>query len=247
MFFIVSKAISFLFRPIVWIFLFLFFALIKKEKRKKFLILAITSLYFFSNGFIVDEVSRIWEVPRTTINQVYDVGIILGGLADYDTITKTPNFNNRADRLLDAERLYYQGKIKKIMICGGNSDAFSNGYVEADAMKKYLLVKKIPEKDIIAENRSRNTKENAFNAAKILNNTYPNGDFLLITSAVHMRRSQLCFEKAKIKVTPFPTDCTKAYRSTGWEYMFIPRIEALEQWQRLIHEWIGYIVYKIAF
>ena len=34
---------------------------------------------------------------------------------------------------------------------------------------------------------------------------------------------------------------------TSWEYILIPRIEALEQWQRLIHEWIGYVVYKIAF
>ena len=247
MFFIVSKAISFLFRPIVWIFIFLLLSLMKKEKRKKFLILGITSFYFFCNGFIVDEFSRFWEIPRANITEVYDVGIVLGGLADYDTITKTTNFNNRADRLLDAERLYHKGKIKKIMICGGNAEIFSGGYIEADAIKQYLITKKIPEKDIIAENRSRNTKENAFNAAEILNKKYRNGDFLLITSAVHMRRSQLCFDKANVEVTAFPTDCTKPYRSTSWEYILIPRIEALEQWQRLIHEWIGYVVYKIAF
>ena len=88
MFFIVSKAISFLFRPIVWIFIFLLLSLMKKEKRKKFLILGITSFYFFCNGFIVDEFSRFWEIPRANITEVYDVGIVLGGLADYDTITK---------------------------------------------------------------------------------------------------------------------------------------------------------------
>ena len=32
-------------------------------------------------------------------------------------------------------------------------------------LKRMLNHKKFPEKDIIAENRSRNTKENAFNAA----------------------------------------------------------------------------------
>ena len=36
----------------------------------------------------------------------------------------------------DAERLYHR-KIKKIMICGGNAEIFSSGYIEADAIKAY--------------------------------------------------------------------------------------------------------------
>jgi len=247
MFFITSKALSFLFNPLVWIFFLLLLCLINKKRRKNILTITIVTFYIFTNGFIADEFARLWELPRIKTTKTYDVGIILGGLADYDNNTKSLNFNNRADRLLETEQLYYKGIIKKIMICGGNAEAFNTGYIEADAIKKHLVNKNIPQEDIIAENQSRNTKENAFNAALILEKACPGGDFLLITSAIHMRRSQLCFEKANIKVDVFPTDCTKSYRSSSLEYILLPRLEALEQWKRLIHEWIGYIVYKITF
>ena len=133
------------------------------------------------------------------------------------------------------------------MISGGNGLLFNDGYIESEAMRDYLLANKIPMTDIIIENTSRNTIENAMNSAEILKEKYNEGTFLLITSANHMRRAQLCFNKANLQITAFPTDCTTSYRSTGYEYILLPRVEALERWQDLIHEWIGYIVYKMKF
>ena len=62
-----------------------------------------------------------------------------------------------------------------------------------------------------------------------------------------MRRAQLCFEKAGLKTTAFPTDCTTSYTNFGIEYMFLPRISAIEVWENLMHEWIGFFVYKVTF
>ena len=53
----------------------------------------------------------------------------------------------------------------------------------------------IAKADILIENDSRNTYENAVNSAKMLNTSYPNGRLLLVTSAFHMRRSLACFRK----------------------------------------------------
>ena len=209
--------------------------------------ISISLLYFFSNSFIVDEVTRLWQVKRFTPSLTYDVGIVLGGIADYDKITKAHNFNKNADRLMDAEQLYHKGIIKKIMLSGGNGLLFNDGYIESEAMRDYLLANKIPINDIIIETTSRNTIENAVNSTKILKEKYHEGTFLLITSANHMRRAQLCFNKAKLQITPFPTDCTTSYRSMRYDYILFPRVEALGRWQDLIHEWIGYIVYTINF
>ena len=247
MFYIISKLLSFLFQPIIWIFILLIIALFYKSQRRKILIISISLFYFFSNSFIADEVTRIWEVKRFAPNLTYDVGIVLGGIADYDKITKAHNFNKNADRLMYAEQLYHKGIIKKIMLSGGNGLLFNDGYIESEAMRDYLLANKIPITDIIIENTSRNTIENAMNSAEILKEKYNEGTFLLITSANHMRRAQLCFNKANLEITAFPTDCTNSYRSTGYDYILFPRVEALERWQDLIHEWIGYIVYKINF
>jgi len=247
MFYIVSKLLAFLIKPIIWILILLICSLIFKSKRKKILLFLLITFYFFSNSFIVDSCCRIWETPRYAPTEIYDIGIVLGGIADYDKITKAHNFNKHADRIMDAQQLYHQGKIKKILISGGNGVLFNNGYIEANAMRDYLLLNQISSEDILIENTSRNTKENAFNSAKILKKEYPNGNFLLITSANHMKRAQFCFEKAGIITQAFPTDCTTSYTNFSLEYILLPSVEALEQWEDLIHESIGYLVYKIKF
>jgi uncharacterized SAM-binding protein YcdF (DUF218 family) len=247
MFFIASKLLAFLSKPMIWIFFLFLGSLIFKNKRRRLLITSLVFLYFFTNGFIADSFSRIWETPRFHPTEIYDVGIVLGGIADYDNITQAHNFNKNADRIMDAQQLYHQGKITKILISGGSGWLFNDGYIEANAMRDYLLLNQIPSEDILIENTSRNTKENAFNSAKVLQKEYSNGKFLLITSANHMKRSQFCFKKAGIRTTAFPTDCTTSYTNFGIEYLFLPRVDALEVWENLIHEWIGYIVYRIKF
>jgi len=247
MFFIASKLLAFLSKPIIWIFLLLISLLIFKSKRKKLLYITFFTFYFFTNSFIADSCSRLWEIPRFQPTEKYDVGIVLGGIADYDKITKAHNFNKHADRLMDAEQLYHKGIIKKIMLSAGNGMLFNDGYIEANAMRDHLLQNKLPNEDIIIENTSRNTKENAFNSAIILKQKLPDASVLLITSAQHMKRAQYCFERASIQTTAFPTDCTTSYTNFGIEYMLLPRISALEVWENLIHEWIGLLVYKITF
>ena len=113
MFFIVSKLLAFLTKPIMWIFFLVLGSLIFKNKRRKLLITSLVFFYFFTNGFIADEFSRLWELPRNQVNSTFNVGIVLGGIADYDNITKSHNFNKYADRLMDAEQLYHKEIIKK--------------------------------------------------------------------------------------------------------------------------------------
>lgn len=247
MFFIASKLLAFLSKPIIWIFLLLISSLIFKNKRRKLLFTLLITFYFFSNSFFADSCAILWEVPRFNPTTTYDVGVVLGGISDFDPITEAHNFNKHADRLMDAKLLYRKGIIKKIMLSGGNGTLFNNGYNEANAMQNYLIKNKIPSKDIIIENTSRNTKENAFKSAIILKQKIPNSRVLLITSAQHMKRAQYCFERAGIQTTAFPTDCTTSYASYGVEYLFLPKADAIEKWETLIHEWFGYIVYRITF
>ena len=246
MFYITSKLLAFLIKPIIWIFILIICGLIFRSQRKRILQITCLIFYIFTNSFIADSLSRIWETPRFHPEKIYDAGIVLGGIADYDKITKTHNFNKHADRLMDAEQLYRKGIIKKIMLSGGNGMLFNDGYAEANAMKTHLLKNKIPEKDILIENKSRNTKENALNSSIILKKQFPEGDFLIITSAKHMKRAKLCFDQTNIRTTAFPTDCTTSYTNFNIEYLVFPKTNALEVWEDLIHEWIGYIVYKIS-
>jgi uncharacterized SAM-binding protein YcdF (DUF218 family) len=112
-------------------------------------------------------------------------------------------------------------------------------------IKNYLTGIDIPAKDIITEKKSRNTHENAYYTAKLLQN-YKYTKPLLITSAIHIKRAEACFKKTGLNCDTFPVD----YYSGDMQYnlfdFFIPSVQALFYWNLYIHEIIGIISYKIS-
>ncbi len=250
MFFILSKILTILTQPIFWIYILLFSALIYRKRRKKILIYTICIFYFFSNGFIFDEFARLWQVKQIKIEELketYDVDIMLCGVSDFDIKSQTHNFHEVAERIIYTEKLYKMNIIKKILISGGNGNLFKNNYKESVSLKKHLIQNGIPKYDIIVEDESRNTKENIVNTKKILNDKFPKDKFLLITSALHMKRALLCCTQSQLHTDYFATDYVKSNRNYNLSYIIIPRANTLYSWNSLIHEWIGYIVYKIYF
>jgi len=251
MFFLFSKVLEFLIVPLVWVLALLLWAIFSKnpKRRKKLLIIATVVFFFFTNDFMADEFMRMWEVPATPNTEIktsYDVGIVLGGMIGYDKTLQRIQFDRGADRLLQALQLYKQGKIKKILIDGGSGSITEKDILEAPILKKYLLQLGIPDSVICIEAHSRNTHENAAFVKPVLDSVAPHGKYLLITSASHMPRALRCFEKVGIAVTPFSTDRYSGPRKFLLDHILIPDKWALLTWDVLLHEWFGFITYKVA-
>lgn len=249
MFFIASKLLAFLSKPIIWIFILLTGSLIFKTKRRTLLIYAISFFWVFSNGFLADKAARAWEPSPKLISSLthnYKYGIVLGGYSSYNKEIQHIDFKDSGDRLISAIELYKLGKIEKIIISGGNGELINNGMKESEWSKSFLINMGIESKDIILENSSRNTMENAQNTAILLKNDISQ-KLLLITSAGHMKRAKFCFNENNFNIDCYPTDLTNSDIVLSVDYLFIPNIDSLEKWEDLIHEWIGYIVYKIKF
>lgn len=243
MFFIFSKLLSFLIKPTFLILTLMIAGILNNKKRKLFLFFSLLIFLFFSNDFIFNRIVKAWEVPQisaTKFDKQYEAGILLGGFSDYDYIKNKHNFKKEADRLIYTLQLYNQGIIKNIFISGGNGNLFNNNYKESETIKDFLIKNKIDSNDIKIENQSRNTKENAINSAKLLDKK---NEYILITSAIHMKRSILCFENEGLKIIPFSVDNSMSYSSNKIEYILLPRSRVLENWEDLIHEIIGYYVY----
>src|SRR5580704_14227364 len=107
MFFLFSKILDFLIKPLVWVMVLFLIGAITKNlvRRKRCLIAAFVVLFFFTNDFIVDEFMRAWELPAVSINEIkgtYDVGIVLGGMTVYDPRLKRIQFDRASDRLFQA-------------------------------------------------------------------------------------------------------------------------------------------------
>lgn len=222
--------------------------LTKNELRRKSCFrwaLGITLL--FSNAFLFDEVSRAWEVPATPYSElkIYDAGIVLGGMMVYDPSLARLQFYRGADRLLQAVELYKLGVIKKIIFTGGSGSILHPELREGVYVQRFLQTLGIPEGDIIIEKESQNTHENAMFTKSLMDEKKIKGDFLLITSGFHMRRSLGCFVAAGLVAEPYSTDRYAGPRKYEIDHMFIPNLSIMNDWNNLIHELVGYVTYKL--
>lgn len=253
MFFVFSKILAFLLKPINWIFFSLLLGrFLKRQKLKvRSLNWAILLLLFFSNKFIFTKVLWLWEVQTITSDQIdapYDIGILLGGYSAPEILPNQDrhNFNSRANRFNNTLELYARGKIKKILVTGGTGSLLQNFPKEAEGIQKYLVQLGVPEADIIVEAASKNTRENALFTAKILEEQYPEAKCLLITSAWHMRRAIGCFKKAGLSPTPYSVDFMNEITRPSIGFFLLPSAYTLENWEYIIREWFGYLMYRIA-
>ncbi len=222
--------------------------ILKKYTWRKWLIkLGLILLVFFSNSFLANEAMLFWEIPPTPISNIqttYDVGIVLTGITnDEKKPVDRTYFNKGADRIIHALQLYRQGVIRKILISGGSGSIFNQKLIEAEKLKQFLTLAKVPNKDIIIEGNSRNTYENAINTAKHLKQ-YP-GNYLLITSSFHMRRAKGCFDKAGVKTDVFSTDFYSHERNFYFDTLLFPSVAAINKWTILIREFVGISIYKL--
>jgi uncharacterized SAM-binding protein YcdF (DUF218 family) len=250
MFFELSKILQFLISPLIWILILLLTALIIKNRKKsvRLVISALCMFFFFSNSFIVDEFIRMTETPMVYDEQLgyYDAGIVLGG--GMVTIDRTGDrliFQDNTDRVLQAIHLYKAGRIKKILLSSGSGSMVFKDMLEGALLKRFLIDDGIPQKDILVDSISRNTYENAVNSAQILRDSLPGGKYLLITSALHMSRARACFIKQGIIVDIYPVSKRTGQRRYDIGFLLVPNVENLEMWENLLHEWFGFIVYKM--
>lgn len=247
MFFILSKIFSFLFSPLNWFFILIIVAFIQKNKKqhKQYLYTAVIILYIFSNNSLFQTVNSVWskKAVKHTQNSSYTYAIIPGGMANFDEEVKRIRFSESADRLFQAIYLYKNKQVKKLLISGGSGNVLDPELRESEIIRDYLIHIGVPENDILIESKSKNTYQNAQFTAKILNKNNFTDSCLLITSAMHMRRAQACFKKAGIKIKPYPvSQILKTYKYSP-DNVLLPKAEALNSWQQLIHEIVGFIVY----
>ena len=253
MFFILSKILDLFISPAIWIVgLLLASYLFRKRKSSlssKLFLSGLISLLIFTNPFIVNLVMNRWEVKAYSAEEIkspYEVGIVLGGSTRYyDNDSKRMVFSSSADRLMQAVELYHKGKIKKIFLSGGSGFVNFQEWKESEKLFPLLVNNGVKPEDILMENNSRNTYENAVETAAVLKNKGITSKSLLITSAFHMRRSIACYEQANINVAAYAVDSRSGGAMYTLDRLIQPDPEALVAWDLLTHEWVGYLVYRL--
>jgi len=249
--FVLLKVLLFFLRPIVWIVAIFIIALLQSNATRKQLLfkLGLLFLVVFSNPYIIRQVLYYYEEKPFTpgTNAHYSAGIVLGGFVSYNKKDDKGYFNAASDRFIQTALLYKKGTIDRIIIAAGNGYITKHDFKEANFIKANLVTLGIPEEKILTDSSSRNTLENAINSRAIIQGEGLRGPFLLISSAMHLPRAKLAFEKQHVQVTPYPCDFdSKNVGNNFIEDYLLPSSLALNKWENLIKEIAGITVYKIT-
>ncbi len=143
-------------------------------------------------------------------------------------------------RLFEGARLYHDCRKKSdhcfLLLTGG--DPLKRGISEAQVMMQDLISINVPVGDILLEDQSLNTFQNALYSSKIIHGLEPQSVFL-VSSGLHMSRAQLYFNHFHVKTIAAPADFISGYSSQ------IPMAAHFFVVDRAIHEYLGVVRYWI--
>ncbi len=170
-----------------------------------------------------------------------EVYVLLGGGITQGTPVGSIPTDAAYSRIVEAATLYRKYP-KKIIVTGGRVyDRESPS--ESSVYRSVLASLGVPEEDIILEEESRNTLENAILTKKILDKMEVSS-ITLITSATHMFRAKNTFTSTGLQVATAPT----GYLTDNSSYKvqdFIPSSRNLDHFLRALWEYVGIAVYQV--
>jgi uncharacterized SAM-binding protein YcdF (DUF218 family) len=111
-------------------------------------------------------------------------------------------------------------------------------------MKSVLNELGVDKSMIFTDVNSRDTLQNAFFTKKFCEK-YGFKSIILVTSAYHMPRSVMVFEKAGLQVIPYPADFKMDKKYTLYSYF--PKMNVLQDSTKAIREYVGIIAYKLNY
>ena len=248
---IISKIIGYIIDPFMWILALLAIAYFSRRKwlKRKLYTSAVILFIVFSNPFLVNNLWYQYQSGPTELadGETYDTAILLGGLAGLDERVNKGIFNQAADRFIQTARLYETGRVKRILVTGGDSRMFRNSeFKEANFIASNLVDLHIPARDILIEGDAKNTRENAKYSKRILDSLGAKGPHLLVTSAQHMPRALGAFQNEGVAVKPFACNFTVSGTNTLFQAdNFIPSLYSLSSWKFLLKEYLGLAQVKL--
>lgn len=251
MFFLASKLIWVLLRPetlllVLFVTGWLLLRVGKARVGQSISLLSILACCLISVFPVGDAFLSPLEKAYTMEPEIWKVsGIIVLGGGESDIQSNAwsqPNTGDAGDRLITALALAREHPGVVVLFTGG-SGRLMGGVSGAEIARDIFLGAGLAEGRLILEGTSRNTSENATMSLELVPDNL-DGEWLLVTSAFHMRRAVASFCAAGWKnIVPWPTD----YRTggfaerIGWNFAI-----NLNDLNVGVREWIGLTAYRLS-
>jgi uncharacterized SAM-binding protein YcdF (DUF218 family) len=206
-----------------------------------FLVLTALSFSAVADQFI--KPLELWYLPVQDTGRMKDVKwvVVLGG-----GHTSTPDLPPNAQigssslaRLVEGIRIHRELPESKLLLSGG---AVFDPVPEAAIMAAVARMLGISPDNVVLESQSMDTGQQS----RFVQGIIQNDRFVLVTSAVHMPRSMLVFEKRGLKPIPAPTDFGDWMRKENSPNQFFPRAVELRKVEAALHEYLGLLWARVA-
>ena len=236
--FLFKKIVSAFLLPIpIGLFLLLisFLYLIFNSYKKAKIFLALTFLWFFLFSFqpfanaLLSPLENTYKDLLKTPKVEYILVLGSEHRSDDDLSITSQVKGIAINRLVEGIRHYKNLENVKLIVSGyGGFDKNSHAFMQ----ERLAISLGVNPSDIIRLDSPKDTKEEAVETKKIL----ADKPFILVTSAFHMKRSALLFQKEGLNIIPSPTSHL-AYEATSLSSYF----EAfnIRKCEMAIHEYLG--------
>ncbi|MEX0283958.1 MAG: YdcF family protein [Paracoccaceae bacterium] len=214
----------------------------KRANRRLTLLVVLMGLLSFVPvaNFVLPSLETAYPASPET-GPVEGIIVLGGGEAGWTRYGQgLPQINHAGDRFLSALRLAHMHPEATVIFAGGTPTVTPASGTDRNRGRDILLGAGLSPDRLIVEGRSRNTAENAALTREVAPAEL-SGNWLLVTSATHMRRSVGSFCQAGwTRLVPWPTDHRTMIKPN-------PRLnDNLLQLNAVIREWVGLVGYRVT-
>ena len=218
-----------------WLFLF------KKRSQRAgriLIFLSLISFYFFSITPISDVAIKPLEngygycpLSSPKLGLFKNIVVLSGGFRNSNFGPGSLPEESTLSRVIEALRINHRYPQDRIII-SGNCQSISEA-------KSFLVSLGLPAKNIIIDDKSHSTYQNARYVKTFLKET----PFILVTSAFHMPRAMFIFKRLGMNPYPCPTDFRQEDSYSCLD--FLPRSKNLKKSNLAFHEYVGMLFYRL--
>ena len=220
------------------------------KNKKKLIYIAIGVLYIlstpiFSNNFfklVEGSGHNDYRKPISAIDSA-DAIVVLSGMLEINEVGDSTYIEwGDPDRFFGGIALFKAGKAQKLVFTGGKMPWDKAKKTEGEVLKEYAISNGVWSDKIFVTKDVENTADEAVAVKELIS---PSKRIILVTSAFHMYRAILLFEKQGFIVIPYKVD-NKASENKKITFMdFLPSALNLDLTETGIREIIGRIYYLI--
>jgi len=234
--------------PMPWLLLLLaVFIFWRRSWARKLLLVAVLVIVALHSGPVNYALrypleSRYPPIIDPRLAEPYDAIVVLtSSMTPAEGLIPFPTIDEYMFRRLDEAWRLYRIQPKPIIVSGGHISGFTPPMTGNQIARDYLVLWGVPKAHVIAEDKSRDTFENALEVKKILRHRGWKR-YLLVTSAVHMPRSMLAFNSQAPEPIAAPGDFSlRDFRLSPLN--LLPNESTARKMFITLHEYVGLVNY----